>query len=319
MYYPFLRARQFELIALRDLAIEGALQNVITPILEPVRKDTSGLDLAFKIFEERRTPVYLVLNPAVGEAIGDKEGFCDYLKEVDAACELVRPAFHYRAGHTNNAHWIKNLVESRSLRNCMLLLGKDVDAGDIGLEQLLKLPAISTLNVLDPDRNRSLKRSLGKSGKTVIRFDDKFDAMSRNQDYLDVAERLFSEEHAYYRADDFGGFSDYTVLSEEFTDGGSAPRAVVIHLTYLKTPEQIWIRHFTSVTNDSIANVQGKFKEAAAKAVRFCQQQQLSNSAIDELTRYFNEERYPGLGTVKKISIKNHLLVVGGYLRSASV
>jgi len=315
MYYPFLRARQFELIALRELALEGALESVIIPILEPVRKSTSGLDLAFNIFRERNSPTYVVLNPAVGEESGDRDGFCDYLKGVDASCELVRPAFHYRAGRANNAQYIEKLIKSRSLMNCMLILGKDIDVGDNGLVQLLDLPAISALNVLEPDRNRSLKRSLSKSGKRVIRFDNKFDAMARNQDYLDVAERLFSEEHAYYRDDDFAGFSDYTLLAGGFAEGGGAPRAVVIHLTYLKTPEQIWIRHFTSVTNDSIANVQGKFNEAAAKAVRFCQQKPLRNSAIDELTRYFYEQRYPGLGTVKKISIKNHLLVVGDYLR----
>jgi hypothetical protein len=32
MYYPFLRARQFELIALRELAIEEALQGVMSPL-----------------------------------------------------------------------------------------------------------------------------------------------------------------------------------------------------------------------------------------------------------------------------------------------
>lgn len=316
MYYPFLRARQFELIALRELAIEGALGGEITPILEPIRKSTSGLDLAYKVFRDRSTPSYLVLNPSVGEMSGDEEYFCDYLKGVDEKCELVRPALQYRSG---NARYVHDLITNKGLSNCMLLLGKDIDSGDKDLEQLLTLSAISALNVLEPDHNRSLKRSLNTTGKTLIRFDDKFDALSRNQEYLEVAEHLFSEEHAYYRADDFAGFSDYTVLTSAFVEGGGAPRAVVIHLTYLKTSDQIWIRHFTSVTNDSIANVQGKFQEAAAKAVRFCQQQQLRNSAIDELTRYFNEERYPGLGTVKKISIKNHLLVVGDYLRSASI
>jgi hypothetical protein len=55
------------------------------------------------------------------------------------------------------------------------------------------------------------------------------------------------------------------------------PRAVVIHLTYLKENEQIWIRHFTSTTNDSQANVQGKFAEAAKKAVDFCKSELPSN------------------------------------------
>jgi hypothetical protein len=37
MYYPILRARQFELIALRELAENKKTQKFVTPILEPVR------------------------------------------------------------------------------------------------------------------------------------------------------------------------------------------------------------------------------------------------------------------------------------------
>ena len=80
--------------------------------------------------------------------------------------------------------------------------------------------------------------------------------------------------------------------------------------------DQIWIRHFTSNTNDTVANVQGKFGEAAQKAVVYCRENNLENSAITELKDYFDEAHYPGLGMVKKISIKNHLIVVGNYLRN---
>jgi hypothetical protein len=49
MYYPFLRARQFELITLRELAIEGATQGCIIPILEPVKLIFNNLNLAYKV------------------------------------------------------------------------------------------------------------------------------------------------------------------------------------------------------------------------------------------------------------------------------
>jgi hypothetical protein len=94
------------------------------------------------------------------------------------------------------------------------------------------------------------------------------------------------------------------------------PMAVVIHLSYINNDynKEIWIRHFTSVTNDTNSNVQGKFAEAAKKAIQFCNDNSLNNSAITELRNYYNESRYPGLGTVKKISIKNHLLIISNYL-----
>lgn len=43
MYFPYLRARQFELITLRELVIENKLKN-ITPILEPVKESFNNLN-----------------------------------------------------------------------------------------------------------------------------------------------------------------------------------------------------------------------------------------------------------------------------------
>ena len=37
MYFPYLRGRQFELIALRDLLDKGVLRDKIIPIIEPVK------------------------------------------------------------------------------------------------------------------------------------------------------------------------------------------------------------------------------------------------------------------------------------------
>ena len=47
MYFPYLRARQFELISLRELVNDGKLQN-ITPVLEPVKEGFNNLNLAHK-------------------------------------------------------------------------------------------------------------------------------------------------------------------------------------------------------------------------------------------------------------------------------
>lgn len=58
MYFPYLRARQFELIALRELVQEGGiLKDSIMPVLEPVRKGLNNLDLVNKVFVENQFPV----------------------------------------------------------------------------------------------------------------------------------------------------------------------------------------------------------------------------------------------------------------------
>jgi len=198
----------------------------------------------------------------------------------------------------------------------MIICQNDVNPNNADFSSLAELENVIAFNVEDPGRNRSLSRYIRDLGKMFIRLDDPFEKQLRNSDFLTIAEHQFSEEHLYYQDENFDGFSDYTVLPSDFTEGGSTPRAVAIHLTYLHAQDQIWIRHFTSDTNDSIANVQGKFAEAASKAVNYCRRNRLTNSALDELYRHFDEQHYPGLGTVKKISMKNHILVVAGFLRN---
>jgi hypothetical protein len=310
MYYPFLRARQFELIALRELATEGATQGFIVPILEPVKETHNNLNLAHKVFQEKGQSAYLVVNPKFGELAGDSQFYIEYLATLNY--EVFLPAFHYR----NNAEYINQSIEQFGLTNCMLICENDIEGDDTNFKSIAELDAVSLITVNDPGRNRSLNRYIRGLHKGFIRLDDLFEKKDRNSDFLDVTEHRFSEEHIHYSTEGFEGFSDYTVLPSEYVEGGSTPRAVVIHLTYLNIQNEIWIRHFTSETNDSIANVQGKFAEAAAKAVNYCRQNGLSNSAITELETYFDTEHYPGLGTVKKLSIKNHLLVLSNFLRN---
>ena len=309
MYYPLLRARQFELIALRELASEGML-GFITPIVEPVKKALNNLNLAYKVFQEQEQLAYLIINPLVGEQAGDITCFLEYIDGLDEA--TIRPAFHFQ----NNSNYIRQSIADFRLSNCMLICQNDASADDADFRDLVQLPEISSINVEDPGRNRSLHRFLKGQNKTYIRLDDFFEKQVRNSDFLDIEEHRFSEEHLFFEEEGFQGFSDYTVLPREYSDGGSTPRAVVIHLTYLNKKNQITIRHFTSDSNDSIANVQGKFAEAAEKAMVYCRENHLSNSAIQELESFINNEHYPGLGTVKKISIKNHLLVVEQYFKN---
>lgn len=310
MYYPLLRGRQFELIALRDLASEISTQGVITPIIEPVKKSTNNLSLAHRVFEENERQAFLIVNPAVGEIAGDSETVLDFIYALES--NVFSVAFRYK----DNAQYILDKIEQFDLNNCMLIGANEILADDSNFTDLVNREQISHVAIEDPDRNRDLKRFLQDSGKQFIRIDDLFEKQPRNSNFLKIELHRFSEEHKYYVQDGYQGFGDFTVLSSEFVVGGSTPRAVVIHLTYMNDQNQIWIRHFTSTTNDTIANVQGKFGEAAAKAVNYCRDNNLTNSAIVELEGYFDSGHYPGLGTVKKISIKNHLLVVSNFLRN---
>jgi hypothetical protein len=308
MYFPYLRARQFELIALRELVAEGELKNIV-PVIEPVKDSFNNLDLANRLFSEKGFKSFLIVNPYEGEIAGDLELVLNYISNLEE--NSFKPAFHY----SDNADYILRCISKYNLNDC-LIIGLDKFSNEDGLMQLCKSRQVSHVMLLDPHKYRSLDRGMKGLKKQFIRMDDVFERQDRNSQFLNISPHKFTEEHLYYTEDGYQGFSDFSVLPKEYIEGGSTPRAVVIHLTYLnrQAENQIWIRHFTSISNDSIANVQGKFAEAAWKAVKFCAELPLLNSATKELKRYYDDARYPGLGTVKKISLKNHMLIVNDFL-----
>lgn len=309
MYFPYLRARQFELITLRDLVKEGALKGKIMPVIEPVKESFNNLNLAHKTFLENDFYLYLIVNPFEGEVPGDKDFFLEYLSNIRDSKYL--PAFHY----SDNLEYINAKIKEYKLTDCMIIC-LDNFSNEDGFKNLCQSPNISHIMLLEPHKYRSLDRFIKGLGKFYIRLDDSFEKQQRNADFLNISAHKFTEEHLFYSEDKYNGFADFTILPREFSSGGSTPRAVAIHLTYLNVQKerQIWIRHFTSETNDSISNVQGKFAEASKKAISFCEELPLVNSAISELQNYYYNHKYPGLGTVKKISIKNHLLIISSFL-----
>ena len=50
-YYPYLRGRQYELLALRELLAGGLLSAQVIPVIEPV-KDMQQVHQVLKIFRE---------------------------------------------------------------------------------------------------------------------------------------------------------------------------------------------------------------------------------------------------------------------------
>ena len=66
MYFPYLRGRQFELIALRELLESERIGQEIIPIIEPV-KPSATLLKTLECFVNHDREIAVVFNPAVGD------------------------------------------------------------------------------------------------------------------------------------------------------------------------------------------------------------------------------------------------------------
>jgi len=312
MYYPYLRGKQFELLALREFASDYAVNCQVFPIIEPVKSSFNSIKIAIKKLKENNVSFALILNPKKGDLIGKVDTILSDLNDVLVEGNWI-PAYIVEA---RNSKGIFDHIQDMKFQSAMLICNESVDTNQLEFKQLLGMNQVS--KVVFADSNRSFKRELAKIGKETIRLDDKFNVQKRNSDYISIPEEMFSEEVFYYKTEDgFAGFSDYTVLSSEYIDGGMLPKALAIHLTYQKHDE-IWIRHFVSDTNDDNSDIQGKFGEAAKKAIDFFTEISYSNQAIEELKRYYNDGQYPGLGVLKKLSIKSHLELINSILTSTA-
>lgn len=67
MYYPYLRGKQFDLLAVTTLIKEQRWSGSIRPIIEPVR-DSATLKKTIELFDENDIICYLIMNPQVGTA-----------------------------------------------------------------------------------------------------------------------------------------------------------------------------------------------------------------------------------------------------------
>ncbi|MFW6275696.1 MAG: sce7725 family protein [bacterium] len=308
MYFPYLRGRQFELIALREYAIQRGDKNNVLPIIEPVKKSFNSLKIAIKQFKEHSLKFSLIVNPQVGELSGDNGSFLGTLEDELSDSDWL-PAFIVK----NNIEEINQVIEAEGYsENVVLICSKMVDTDS---ESFLQLVRRDCIEYIVSEENKTLKRKLIKGyNKKIILLSDCFEPQHRNRDYLNMPEEKFTEEHIFFDDEGYSGFSDYTTLSSEFSEGGSTPFAVAIHLTYQKENEEIWVRHFTSESNEDRANIQGKFAEAAEKAIKFLDEKNIQTYSADELRNYYHEQKYPGLGMVKKISVKHHLELINSIL-----
>lgn len=313
MYYPYLRGKQFELIALRDFADYYENQCFVMPVIEPVRQSFGSMKLALQKMRMKSLKFALILNPQVGEIINQTETV-----ESELSSELQDRTSWIPAFIVINKNYdhIINHIQSAGYDHVMLICKDGFDREDEGFERLINASFVEQV-MIDSSLN-SLRRKLSSLGKSVIKLDDYFKPMERNSDYLHSPEGLFSDDFKFYGEEGFSGISDYTVLPSTFIEGGRLPYAVAIHMTYKKNEEQIFIRHFVSDTNDDNSNIQGKFGEAAEKATAFFVEHQISNQAIEELKNYYNTGNYPGLGMIKKISIKNHIELMNSVLSALS-
>ena len=316
MYYPYLRAKQFELKALREFSEEHSGSNIV-PILEPVKKQSVALERAVGDMMENKMRFALVLNPTDGDFKHDTVSFGAWLEESKLLLNGSQgidwiPAFICTRKLLDD---IPSLIKKYQLNNVMLVFKSCMDMEDPKVSNLVNDERVEfVVNAFGAVGSRRLNTILKRTGKKIIRLDDCFKTRTRNADYALEDDELFSEEPFYYMNDGYDGFSDYTTLPSDYVEGGMMPYAVAIHLSYKKDDDRLNVHHFVSDSNESNTNVRGIFHEAVCKIEPFFEGKEQTSSVKELIAKAEDPDGYPGLGYLKKLSVKNHLELIASII-----
>lgn len=311
MYYPYLRAKQYELKALREFSEEEKGQSRIVPILEPVKQQPSALNLAIDNMLTNGLKFALILNPKDGDFKHSTVSFDTLFKNEKLFHDHDNwiPALLYSKRY---AHEILPMIEKYNLKNVMIIFRTCMDIDDAEAWQIVRNDSVMYIvNSFGSTFSRRLRKKLHETEKKIIRLDDCFKSRTRNADYALEVDEFFSEEPFFYQEDgNFDGYSDYTTLPSEYIEGGMLPYALVIHLSYKRNGEQINVHHFVSDSNETNNDIRGKFREAASKVAPFYIDKQKTAAVKEIIEKADDPDGYPGLGYLKKLSIKNHLELI---------
>lgn len=309
MYQPYIRGKQFELIGIRELSTPVLAPNKtkVSPIIEPV-KDSSTLKTTIKELVANDINFTVIANPQVG-TFRDNDAIFSAIKSSvgENTNYQVGIIFHSRSNHDKA---IEVLQKYADVVPALTIIHNAVFDNIIDILALYQEYFTIKYNVINLSATSKRYHRNFDNG-TLVELDDYFNAQTKNSDYLQVEESNFSEEHLYYKEEGFVGFADYLSIGEEYSETGFLPYAVAIHLSYAETTtNKIRVKHFVSNSNDDQSDIAGKFAEALEKLIAWCDETGYNSIAIPTFREYHQNGHFPGLGTLKKLSLMNHIDLV---------
>ena len=298
MYYPVLRGKQFELIALRDLC-SILNKEQFCPIFEPVRSKLQPLSRTIEHLNKIDVIPIVIINPTLGDfkanIVPNQNTIEDELYSTIDDLNFI-PCFSTK-GHTADS--LSRIINGTNKPFAVFIeegLGKDM------------LPILSDAVLVIAHK---YLRAPFKTLSNIVIVEDNFTKAVRNSDYPQRS--YFSDRHTDYKeGTNVIGYGDYAITSKDFVESGGPAYVIAIHLSYIDPDEfdAMYIRHFKSFDDKSPTRPGEKFGNALDKLVEFYD----SNPKIFNQTlglkgfrKLKEEDHFPGLGQVKKLSIQHHI------------
>jgi hypothetical protein len=276
-YYPLIRGRQYDLLALNATLAADLSMNVV-PIIEPV-KDIAALPRVIAAFAKAQHPLFVIQNPQVGQY-----GLLAHPRyPVPAALPVPVQFARYFDGGSDTAP----LVITQTSAQVRLLAPN----------QLALVP--------DAARVRALRHG------PAIYLADHYPTRGYTDEYHTLQDELYQYPLRFQPG---AGLADYPLATATYDEHGYPQRAIAVHLLHIQRGA-LYVQHLVSVNNDDFANPGAKFLEALQPLPQWlAMYPDAATPATDELLRLRATQHFPGLGTVRKLELMHWLTVMDRWL-----
>jgi hypothetical protein len=311
MYFPYFRGKQYELVTIRECSPMLASAR-FTPILEPVKEDRRGLLKTVEAISEANASLVLVLNPKHG-SIPDNPEFMERFV-ADELGNYPQVKFGALLFRDSDVTSLRGLLARHSTRSFFLVHAGFQDARALS-EALSEVTNVDQHIFLEPHCGKLYAKNFRDTSRVLLRDGFKRKA---NRNYDDV--EFFSDLHATYPDEGMAGFGDFLIVGDEYSETGGPAYAVAIHVTFIdpEKDDAMYVFHFKSDRQDSPTDPAGKFAEALEKlygAVSAPNSKIYRTEAINEFLDLRQRRHFPGLGYVKKLSMKHHIETLVRYFQ----
>lgn len=309
LYHPYFRGKQFELLAIRETS-EIIAHAGFVPIIEPVKASLTSLERALQSLIEHGAQAIVIINPGYGDHNSGSEVIGELLERNYKGNDAIRAGVLLHPNDTPDG--IAALFLKYADLHPVAIHAGSTDPKSIASR--LSLIGMNETNVfLENCAGMLYRRHFRGSHQVLIR--DGFER-KKNADYGD--KDAFSDLHVTYRDLGMSGYGDFLTVGDAYSDGGGPAYAVAIHVTYIdkQQDEAMYVSHFVSDTNDTPTDPAGKFAQALGKliaAVDSPSSMIYESEAIAEFRQLHDRGHFPGLGHVKKLSIKHHIETIAAY------
>ncbi|CFQ35578.1 MULTISPECIES: sce7725 family protein [Yersinia] len=312
MYFPLVRAKRNELLALRESIGITVDKEKVVPIIEAVNSTTGDLFRCLQeLFKKGSNPI-LVVNPQVGFFSKNQRKLDSLIEESLEINPELCIAYWLTEGTT--IEQIDLFFEKYENRNLSIIHA--ASSKDVGkVLQLISDARAFKWNFFLNEKTGKKYRNHFKDFNNVL-LEDCFNKLDRNADYEE--EEFFSDNIFTFHQEGYCGVGDYTMIGTKYSETGGPAVTAAIHLTYIESEEEVWIKHFLSEPRGKVEEDGPTLvSEALPKLIEFIEENKdklsFSSACKEFLEIHYSGER-TSLGKVKKISIKHHLELMNNIL-----